>query len=164
MDRTETTVGTKAARRRRRAAWAPIIASVLVLAGVTVALGATTTTIRTANDPTYGRILEGPARYTLYVFCATTGTQCAGHGSSTWPPLIAHGQVVAASGSQIKASKLSTRKLGNGQRQVTYYGDPLYLSKDDRKPGQTKGECKQQANGVWLVLSNTGRPLSNCGY
>ena len=77
-----------------------------------------------------------------------------GHSSSTWPPLTASGRVVAASGSQLNPSKLSTRRLSNGQHQVTYYGQPLYLYKGDRKPGSTKGENKNQGNGVWLVIES----------
>jgi predicted lipoprotein with Yx(FWY)xxD motif len=135
--------------------------SIAILVCVGAAIAATTTTIRTTNNATYGRILEGPSGFTLYVFCPGTSTDCTGHSSSTWPPLIASGKVVAAPGSRIKASKLSTRKLSNGRHQVTYYGQPLYLYKGDRKPGQVNGErCPpiSQGNGVWVVVSNTGRP------
>jgi predicted lipoprotein with Yx(FWY)xxD motif len=138
--------------------------SAVALIGVGVAVASSTTTIRSANNPTLGRILDGPARFTLYVFCPGTSTRCSGHTSSTWPPEIASGRVVAASGSKINSKKLSTRKLANGKHQVTYYGQPLYLFKGDKNPGQTNGENKYQANGAWFVISTGGRAVPPPGY
>jgi predicted lipoprotein with Yx(FWY)xxD motif len=138
--------------------------SAVALIGVTAAVASTTTTIKSTNNATLGRILEGPSGYTLYVFCPGTSTNCTGHTSPTWPPMIAPGRVAAAAGSQIKSSKLSTRKLSNGKHQVTYYGQPLYLYKNDTKPGSTKGENQYQANGAWFVISTTGRAVPPPGY
>lgn len=138
--------------------------SLVALVGVSAALAASTTTIRSTNNGEYGRILEGPSGYALYVFCPGTSSDCTGHSSSTRPPLVASGKVVAASGSGINASKLGTRKLSNGQLQVTYYGQPLYLYKGDTKPGQVTGEDKNQANGVWLLISNQGRAVPPSVY
>jgi predicted lipoprotein with Yx(FWY)xxD motif len=134
------------------------------LAGVTTALATSITTIRSTHNPIYLHILEGPAGYTLYVFCAGVSTHCTGHSSSTWPPLLATGRVVAASGSGITQSKLSTRKLSNGKLQVTYYAQPLYLYKGDTQPGTTKGEQKYQANGAWFVINTAGRPVPKQHY
>jgi predicted lipoprotein with Yx(FWY)xxD motif len=137
-----------------------VLAGLAALIGVAAALATTTTTIRSTNNPQYQqRILEGPAGYTLYVFCPGTSLTCTGHSSSTWPPLIASGRVVAASGSRITSSKLSTRKLSDGRHQVTYYGQPLYLYKGDTKPGTTKGEKKLQGNGEWFAINTAGRPV-----
>lgn len=133
------------------------VMSALALIGVTGALASATTTIRSANNPNYGRILEGPSRYTLYVFCSGANQRCAGHSSPNWPPLIAHGRLVAARGSKVKARKLGTRTLSNGKRQVTYYGQPLYLYRGDHSPGQTNGENKTQATGSWFVIATTGQ-------
>jgi predicted lipoprotein with Yx(FWY)xxD motif len=139
--------------------------SALALVGGGAALAATTTTIRTANNLKLGRILAGPARYTLYVFCVNgSDTNCPGHGSSTWPRLVAHGRVVAASGSQLNQSKLSTRKASNGQIQVTYYGHPLYLYSGDKQPGQANGEGKFQGNGAWFAINKFGRAVPSGGY
>jgi predicted lipoprotein with Yx(FWY)xxD motif len=70
---------------------------------------------------------------------------------------------VAASGSQIKSSKLGTRSL-NGKKQVTYYGQPLYLYKGDTRPGTTKGEQRYQGSGAWFVISVDGRAIPKPGY
>jgi predicted lipoprotein with Yx(FWY)xxD motif len=139
------------------------LVSVVALVGVSVAVASSTMTIRSTNNAKYGRILQGPARYSLYVFCPGTSTRCTGHSSSTWPPLWATGKPVPASGSQIKASKLGTRTL-NGRKQVTYYGQPLYLYKGDKHPGTTNGENKYSGNGAWFLISNTGRAVPPPGY
>lgn len=139
--------------------------SVLAVAATGAAFAATTTTIRTTNNPNLGRILVGPAGYTLYVWCVgTSDTNCPGTSSSSWPAMVASGRVVAASGSQLNSSKLSTRTLSNGKHQVTYYGHPLYLYKGDTKPGQTNGEGKYSGKGAWFAISKYGRGVPSGGY
>jgi predicted lipoprotein with Yx(FWY)xxD motif len=51
-----------------------------------------------------------------------------------------------------------------GERVVTYYGDPLYRFRGDRKPGQTRGEGKADGNGGWYLISKIGQPVSPGGY
>jgi predicted lipoprotein with Yx(FWY)xxD motif len=135
----------------------------MALVGVSAAVASSTMTIRSTNNATYGRILEGPAGYTLYVFCVGTQTVCTGHSGSSWTPLWATGTPVPASGSKLSAKHLGTRTL-NGKKQVTYYRQPLYLYKGDKKPGQTNGENKYSGNGSWFVISNGGRAIPPPGY
>ena len=156
---------------RRRAAWisgtaarVSALMAAVALIGVGAAVAASTTTIRSTNNATLGRILEGPARYTLYVFVQGTSSRGTAHSSARWPALIASGKVGAASGSQINASKLSTRKLSGGKHQVTYYGQPLYLYKGDTKPGQANGEATSTSTGTWVVVNTSGRPVPPPGY
>jgi predicted lipoprotein with Yx(FWY)xxD motif len=141
-------------------------AALVTALAIGTAVAASATTIRSANNPNYaGRILEGPARYTLYVFCTgANGDHCTGTASRLFTALIARGRVVAAAHSNIKASKLRTRRLRNGQHQVTYYGQPLYLYRGDRKPGQTRGEEKGNSKGSWFVISTSGRALARGVY
>ena len=141
-----------------------LIGCLVALAAVPAALAAGNFVVRSSNNAHLGRILEGPARYTLYVFCGGVSTHCAGAKSSSFPPLIARGRVVPASGSGINGKKLSTRRLPNGQHQVTYYGQPLYLYKGDKAPGKTNGEQRSNSKGSWFVIGTTGRALSNGGY
>jgi predicted lipoprotein with Yx(FWY)xxD motif len=138
---------------------------VVALTAIPAALAATGgTVVRSTNNAKFGRILDGPARYTLYVFCAGTSTRCAGARSSSFRPLLARMRVVPAPGSHIRASKLGTRRLRDGKHQVTYYGQPLYLYKGDKRPGKTSGEEKGNSRGSWFVISTTGRALANGGY
>lgn len=140
------------------------LVSSVALIGVGAAVAASTTTIRSANNATLGRILESPSRHTLYVFVKGTDSRGSAHTQSGWPALTASGKVVAASGSHINARKLSTRKLSNGKHQVTYYGQPLYTYTGDKKAGQTKGEAKPTSTGTWVVISTSGRPVPPPGY
>ncbi len=164
MNTTERAVSRKAAWISGRAARVSALVSVLALVGVSAAVAASVTTIGSVNNAKYGRLLVGPSKHSLYVFCPGTSTNCTGHPSAKFPRMIATGRVVAARGSKINKAKLSTRKLSNGQRQVTYYGQPLYHYTGDTKPGQTKGENKFQGNGAWFLISNSGRAIPPPGY
>ena len=152
--------------RWRRVVGLVVVACLAALSVVTAALASSNMVIRSTKNRTLGAtILEGPARYTLYVFCVgAQQSRCTGGRSSSYPPLIARGRPVPAAGSGIKARKLGTRKLAGGKRQVTYYGQPLYLFKGDRKPRQTRGEQRSNSKGVWLVVSTGGRPIIKRGY
>jgi predicted lipoprotein with Yx(FWY)xxD motif len=165
MNTTGRTTQRIAAWIARRATRVSALVGALAIVTAGAAFAATTTTIRTTANPNLGRILVGPARYTLYVWCkGGSQTNCPGSSSSSWPALIAHGKVVAASGSQLTASKLSTRKLSNGQHQVTYYGHPLYLYKGDKKPGRANGEGKYGGSGAWFAINKYGQAVPSGGY
>ena len=164
MNTTERALRQRAAWISGRAARASALISAVALVGAGVAVAASTTTIRSANNATLGRILESPSSHTLYVFVQGTSSTGSAHTQSGWPALTASGRVVAASGSHINAKKLSTRKISGGRHQVTYYGQPLYLSAGDKKPGQTKGEAKSTSSGTWVVISTSGRPVPPPGY
>ncbi len=143
-----------------------VVSCVVALSATTAALAAGSMVMRSSYNRSLGvTILDGPAKYTLYVFCVgTEQTRCTGGSSSSFSPLVARGRPVPASRSGIKAGKLSTRKLSGSRRQVTYYGQPVYLFKGDHKPGQTRGEERKNSNGVWLVVSTSGRPTPKPGY
>lgn len=164
MNTTERAVVRRTAWIRGRAARVSALISILALAGAGAAIASSTTIIHAKNSAKFGWMLQGPSRFSLYVWVPGTGSYGKAHYSPNRPPEIAHGRVVAASGAHMNSHKLSTHKLKNGQRQVTYYGEPLYLYKGDKAPGQTKGENRQQNNGVWLLISNTGRPIPPPGY
>jgi len=165
MKTTGRTAQRNAAWISRRSTRAVALIGALGLIASGAALAATTTTIRTTTNPNLGRILVGPAGYTLYVWCkGASDTNCPGTGSSSWPAMVASGRVAAASGSQLNSSKLSTRKLSDGKHQVTYYGHPLYLYKGDKKPGQTTGEGKYSGSGAWFAINKYGHGVPSGGY
>jgi predicted lipoprotein with Yx(FWY)xxD motif len=138
------------------------VVALSVLAGTALASGHTV--IRSKQTSRLGRILEGPSRFSLYVFCVGTSTRCAGAHFKSFRPLLAHGSPVPAAHSGVKAGKLATRKLSGGRRQVTYYGQPLYLYAGDRKPGQTKGEQRGNGRGSWFVIDTSGRATARGTY
>ena len=120
------------------------------------------TVIGSTWNPGYDYIAVGPHRHALYMFCIHSSVRCPGHHSPNFPPLIAHGRVVAASHSLIRASKLGTVKLKNGRWQVTYYGHPLYVYRGDHKSGKSAihGESKDHDRWELVDPATGGRALS----
>jgi predicted lipoprotein with Yx(FWY)xxD motif len=114
------------------------------------------TVIRITYNSGYGRIVLSPDSHSVYMFCTPSTHKCPGRSAHAWPPLIAHGRVVAAPHSKINASKLGTVKLRGGQRQVTYWGHRLYLYRGDHKAGQINGEGIYQHHGQWWLISARG--------
>lgn len=102
----------------------------------------------------------------LYNFSKDTSgkSTCYGTCEKTWYPLIAHGKVVAAHGSQINAGQLKTAKRKDGSIQVTYYGQPLYRCHKNTKTGQIYGADAYQYGGSWGVMGTNGSPLPPSGY
>lgn len=107
-------------------------------------------------------ILGQQKGYALYVYCSGANNSCKkGRSSPQWPPMIAYHSPVAGKG--INQRKLGT-KLINGRRVVTYYGQPLFRYRGDRKPGEAKGQAKQQGNGAWYVVSRFGQAIPSPSY
>jgi predicted lipoprotein with Yx(FWY)xxD motif len=48
----------------------------------------------------------------------------------------------------------------DGEQQVTYNGDPLYLYAGDEKAGDTRGEGLTDFGANWYVLSPAGQQVS----
>jgi predicted lipoprotein with Yx(FWY)xxD motif len=130
-------------------------AAALALAGGTATRGTKLAIGKTA----LGRILVDSKGITLYDFRADKGTSsvCYGACAALWPPLIAHGKLVAGQG--VRASLLGTTKRKDGTREVTYNGHPLYYWVGDHKPGQITGQGLNQFGGPWWVLSAKGKEI-----
>ena len=105
-----------------------------------------------------GMILVNSHGRTLYGFtrdsrnkdrCVTT-SGC----TSTWPVAGSTGKPTAGPG--VKSSKLSTIRLSNGSRQVTYAGHPLYTYVGDSSAGETDYVGASQFGGTWLAVSGAG--------
>lgn len=129
--------------------------------GATAALAGSDRTASTViksrmNDSVQSRILVDSGGYTLYTWFHGARSYGSAHNDPNFLPLIAHGRVVAARGSKIERRKLGTRKLPDGQPQVTYHdGEPLYLYNGDTKPGQANGERQESGNGTWMAIQAT---------
>jgi predicted lipoprotein with Yx(FWY)xxD motif len=157
---------------RRWAAWTSIravrvsaLVSAIGLLTIGTALATTTTTVRSTNSPRYGTMVVNASKHTLYVWCYGTQSTCPRtHRATNWPPLLAIGRVVTTRHSGINPRKLGTRRLRNGKKQVTYYGQPLYTYKGDRKRCQANGEDKTSGSGTFTVLDTNGRPAPTPCY
>jgi predicted lipoprotein with Yx(FWY)xxD motif len=142
------------------------IGLVLLLAAVAAALPASASaksaTVGTRTGPLGTYLVDGRGR-TLYLFEKDTGrrSRCAGACAQAWPPLISRGKPVADG--RAKASLLSTSRRGNGSRQVTYGGHPLYRFAPDTAPGQTKGQGVNGFGALWWVVARSGRAITSSG-
>ena len=80
---------------------------------------------------------------TLYTFDKDDAgvSNCNGGCAKAWPPLLVEGDAKLEDGFSVV-----TRK--NGDQQIAYKDQPLYLWIQDKKPGQTTGDGVQ---GVWHI-------------
>jgi predicted lipoprotein with Yx(FWY)xxD motif len=102
-----------------------------------------------------GGILVGPGGMTLYMFVPDTSTSssCTGACAATWPPLTG---ALPSLGAGLDASSFGTIDRGDGTKQVTFHGHPLYFFSGDKAAGDTNG---QALNSKWYVLGADGNPI-----
>ena len=142
------------------------VATAAVVAGG-IASAATHASGRAANvgvaTTPHGRILVDGRGRTLYLFEKDKAGRslCSGACVGYWPPLLTTGKPVARTGA--KASLLGVTRRGDGTRQVTYAGHPLYRFVQDTKPGQTNGQNLRLYGAEWYVLSSAGRTIEGEG-
>jgi predicted lipoprotein with Yx(FWY)xxD motif len=110
-------------------------------------------TVMVATNATHGQILVDGEGRTLYGFTpdeAGTPT-CYDDCTTTWPPLLAEGEITVGEG--LDDSDFSTVARTDGGDQVKIGNWPLYYFAADAAPGDTNG---QGVSGVWFVVSPTG--------
>src|SRR3954463_10195906 len=117
---------------------------VAVVAAGAVAAAASTTTAAKAKSPTLklrktglGKILVDSKGRTLYAFGhdKKDKSRCSGQCAANWPPATSPAKPTVAKGTT--KSKLKVIKRGDGSRQLSYNGHPLYRFIADGKPGDT---------------------------
>jgi predicted lipoprotein with Yx(FWY)xxD motif len=106
-----------------------------------------------------GKILVNGAGFTLYRFTADprnkdTCVMVSGC-TETWPPLTSSGRPLAGAG--VKASLLSTIKLPDGRKQVTYAGHPLYMYQPASERGETAYVGVVAFGGAWDAVNAAGK-------
>src|SRR3954466_13542782 len=138
------------------------LAALLVAVAAAAAVAATGSAAA-AKSPTlklrktsYGKILVDKSGRTLYAFGhdKKDKSRCSGDCAKNWPPATAPKHPTVASG--ISKSKLKVIKRGDGSRQLSYNGHPLYRFIADGKPGDTNGENITAFGGTWDVVSKSG--------
>ncbi|MCB5166751.1 SCO0930 family lipoprotein [Streptomyces bambusae] len=96
--------------------------------------------------------------FTLYRFDKDTAnppaSDCEGSCATTWPPVPADD---ATAGSVIDPGLLGEVVRGDGTRQLTLAGWPVYRYAPDTKPGEAKGEG---VGGTWHALGADGKPAA----
>jgi predicted lipoprotein with Yx(FWY)xxD motif len=125
-------------------------------AAVTATAAAATTTtaastgalVRTADNPTLGKIVVDRAGFTVYTWDkdTTSTSSCTGGCSGTWPPvLVPDGTPTPIPAEGVTATLASSPRPDSGN-QLTWDGKPLYHYSADTAPGDTKGDG---VGGVW---------------
>lgn len=117
-------------------------------------------TVQTSSGDN-GTYLTDGSGMTLYMFAADTRggkSQCSGSCAAIWPPVVTSGKPKAAG--EAKASELGTISRGNGKKQVTYNGWPLYYYEQDTNAGQMMGQGINNSGGLWWILSPSGKPIT----
>ncbi|WP_030769835.1 SCO0930 family lipoprotein [Streptomyces sp. NRRL F-2664] len=102
-----------------------------------------------------GPVLTDSAGLTLYRFDKDTAkppkSNCEGDCAKTWP-VVAAGDVTAAAG--MDPALLGEVVRGDGTKQLTVAGWPVYRFNKDAKPGDVKG---QGVGGVWFAFGPDGK-------
>jgi len=91
-------------------------------------------------------VLTNANGFTLYWFVPDTSTtsNCNGQCAQFWPPL----KGPATKGAGVTGT-LGTIMRNDGSTQATWNGHPLYTFKEDKAPGQNKGNGLNISGGVW---------------
>ena len=109
----------------------------------------------TLRQTSVGQTLVDANGRTLYLFEADKRnvSTLSAAGRAVWPPFTSGAKVKAGGGAQ--AAKLGTT-TGQGIKQVTYNGHPLYYYVGDHAPGDTRGQHLKEFGALWFVLSANG--------
>jgi predicted lipoprotein with Yx(FWY)xxD motif len=108
-------------------------------------------TVGVKNSKDLGDILTSADGMTLYTFSKDTAgaSTCTGDCAAAWPPLTVSADDRLAGSTKAMTDKLKTIKRDDGKLQVTYNGAPVYFFKDDKAPGDAKGD---KVGNVWAVV------------
>lgn len=113
--------------------------------------------VRVTEHESYGPYLTTAEGQTLYMFTndAPFTSNCTGECAEAWPPHNVEGTPTAGEG--IEVVFLSTIQRGDGERQLTYSGWPLYTFARD-EPGDVNG---QGVGDAWYLISPAGEPIQS---
>lgn len=113
----------------------------------------TAATVIATESATLGTILTDSNGNSVYQYTRDERevSNCAGGCALAWPPVLTVEDPVAGEG--VSEDRIGSISRGNGAKQVTYNGWPLYYFASDEKPGDSTG---QDRGGVWFVLTTDG--------
>ena len=108
----------------------------------------------------FGRVLFDANGQVVYVFendgrnrSRCTSADCV----KAWPPVLTRKPPTAGAG--IDAALLGTIRRGDGMRQVTYNGRPLYFYEHEG-PGEVRCHNVDLHGGLWWVVTPRGEPAA----
>jgi predicted lipoprotein with Yx(FWY)xxD motif len=117
----------------------------------------TTLALRTTS---LGKVIVDAKGRTLYQFGADTKNKsnCADQCASNWPPAKAPSKPTVGSG--LSKRKLKVIKRGDGVKQLSYAGHPLYRFIADAKAGDVNGQGINAFGGIWNVTAGSGKKIT----
>ena len=126
---------------------------------VASAASAKAVSIKTARQAgkSYLTAAGGRAVY-LWTADSRNTSKCSGACASTWQPVVTKGHPAASGGA--RAAMLGTISRGNGARQVTYDGHPLYYFAGDTAAGMTSGEGSDGFGAKWWLVAPAGTAIT----
>ena len=132
---------------------------VSVAAALTASGSAAPATAVATGTSGLGRILVDGRGRTLYLFEQDRrgSSGCAGLCATYWPPLLTNGRSTAGKGARL--ALLGMIRRGDGTRQVTYAGHPVYVFSGDARRGQTNGEGLTDFGAGWYAVSPAGKKI-----
>ena len=109
-----------------------------------------------AAQTSLGSILVDGKGMTVYMFAADKGGRsvCDGSCATYWPPVPAPATLPAALPGV--TATLGTTTRGDGSKQLTVDGRPVYTYAGDKGPGTTAGQGTNLSGGLWWVLTPDG--------
>lgn len=142
---------------RMRGSTIALWCGLLVASCATSGTGRSAYTVEEAHLTGLGSILVNGRGFTLYGYGLdhdSGRSTCTGPCAKVWPPFdLPPGVKEATAGHGVNAALLGVTRRGNGARQVTYNGWPLYLYIADT-PGTITGQA--EGMGAWYVMSVSG--------
>jgi len=139
-----------------------VVAALSLTYGLAIASASSSSTsaakVGTANS-NLGRILVDRHGRTLYLFAKDKRgkSACSGLCAGYWPALTTKGKPLAIN--RARKALLGTTRRGDGRRQVTYRGHPLYRFSGDTAAGKTSGEGLTDFGGGWWAVSPAGNKI-----
>ena len=114
----------------------------------------------TASAAGVGKYLTDANGRSVYVFMKDKKnvSTCADACAAAWPPVGASS--VASTDSLVKSALVGTITRSDNRSQSTYNGMPVYYYEDDKKPGDIKGQGKNEFGGLWYVVSPSGQKIT----
>lgn len=144
-----------------------LLAAVLIAAVASVAIARSTRAHRASGstvelrETALGEVLVNSEGFTLFDFSKDQKSkdrcQSVSGCTTVWPPLVVSGMPTAGSG--LNAEKLGTITLTSGEKQLTYYGRPLYLYTGDKGAGETAYVGAKEFGGTWDAVSAKGKSV-----
>ncbi|PKN17432.1 MAG: hypothetical protein CVU71_16605 [Deltaproteobacteria bacterium HGW-Deltaproteobacteria-6] len=130
-----------------------VVVGVLVL-GISAVMGMHHA-VKIQKKDGIGKYLTDTEGHALYMFKKDSAgkSACAGPCLEKWP--VYYREAVAAP-QGTEAADFGTITRGDGLKQTTFRGYPLYYWVNDKNPGETNG---QGVNNIWFVINPDNFPV-----